>query len=72
MQIYLVNNDGGGLAETKEAAEGTTVGQFFAANMQNADPNRFMTRVNRNEAARDQPLKHGDRVSITPMKIAGA
>ncbi len=35
-------------------------------------PEDYLIRVNRQPAARDEPLKDGDRVSVTPLKIEGA
>ena len=40
------------------------VGAFHADN--------YLIRVNRLPATADQPLRNGDRVSFTPLKIEGA
>ena len=72
MQVLVINNDGGGFADHVEVAEGTTVAQMFARQMGAAEARHFLIRVNRQPCAADQILREGDRISITPTKIAGA
>ncbi len=72
MHVLLINNDGGGFADHVEVAEGTSVLQLFSKHLPTRRPEDFLVRVNRQPAARDEPLKPGDRVSITPIKIEGA
>ena len=72
MQIMFINNDGGGFADNIDVAEGLTVAQLFAERLPKRNAGDFLIRVNRLPAAADQPLKAGDRVSITPTKIEGA
>ena len=72
MRILFINNDGGGFADQVEAADGTTVGAFFAARLPGRDPADYLVRVNRLPAAADQVLADGDRVTFTPTKIEGA
>lgn len=72
MRILYVNNDGGGFADYVEAAEGTTVAQFFGQRLGGRQAEDYLIRVNRLPAAADQVLHEGDRVTITPVKIEGA
>ena len=72
MKILYVNNDGGGFADTIEVDEGATVASLFADKVSGRKPADYLIRVNRLPAAPDQPLREGDRVTITPTKIEGA
>ena len=72
MRILLINNDGGGFADHVEITEGTTALELFQKHLPTRRPEDFLIRVNRQPAARDEPLRDGDRVSITPIKIEGA
>ena len=72
MRILWINNAGGGFADYVEAAEGTTVEQFFQEKLPNEKAEDFLIRVNRQPVARDQVLQEGDRISATPVKIEGA
>jgi sulfur carrier protein ThiS len=71
MQILLLNNIGSGFADHIEVDEGTTVSQLFDKRI-GGKPSDYLIRVNRQPCAPDQILQHGDRVSITPIKIEGA
>ena len=71
MQILLINNDGGGYADHIEIDEGTTVSKLFEQRI-TGKPSNYLIRVNRQPCAPDQVLQHGDRISITPVKIEGA
>ena len=70
MQIFFVNNDGGGFADHIDIADGLTVEQFFQQRMPQRRPEDFLIRVNREPTPRDQQLQPGDRISITPTKIS--
>ena len=72
MKLFYLNNDGGGFADTIEVADGTTVAKLFEQQQAGRKSEDFLIRVNRQPAAADQILQDGDRVSITPTKIAGA
>ena len=72
MKLLYVNNDGGGFADYVDAAEGLTVGAFFAERVPRGKPQDYLIRVNRQPAAADQTLHEGDRVTFTPIKIEGA
>lgn len=71
MNILFINNHGGGFADHIEIPAGTTVRTLFDERI-GGKPEDFLIRVNRQPAAADQVLQHGDRVSITPTKIEGA
>ena len=72
MQVLVINNDGGGFADRVEVPEGTTVIELFRRTVKHRGPEDYLIRVNRQPAARDEPLREGDRVSVTPLKIEGA
>ena len=72
MKIMYLNNDGAGFANTIDVEPGTTVNAFFTAQLPGRKAEDCLIRVNRLPAAADQMLQEGDRVSITPTKIAGA
>ena len=72
MRALFINNDGGGFADYVDIAPNTTVVQFFAERMPDAQAQDFLIRVNRQPVSADQVLQDGDRISISPVKIAGA
>jgi sulfur carrier protein ThiS len=55
-----------------DVKEGTTVPELFQQMVSSGKPDDFLIRVNRQPCSRDQVLREGDRVSITPVKIEGA
>ena len=72
MTIKYINNEGGGFAGAIEVVPATTVKQLFEQKQPGQRPEDHLIRVNRQIATADQVLQEGDRVSITPIKIAGA
>ena len=72
MKVLFVNNDGGGFADYLDLPHGTTVQELFERQMQQAKPENYLIRVDRQAAARDQVLVEGNRVTFTPTKIEGA
>jgi len=72
MQVLYINNDGGGFADYVDVPEGTTVEQFFQKELPGRQPEDYLIRVNRQPVSREQVLKDGDRVTVTPTKIEGA
>ena len=72
MKVLLISNDAGGFAHHVEAPDSTTVGQMFERHIGTLNANNYLIRVNRQPATIDQPLRDGDRVSFTPLKIEGA
>jgi hypothetical protein len=72
VRIFYVNNVGNGYARTEEVAEGKTVSEFFRTQMPDASSADYTIRVNRNPVDGGHILRDGDRVTITPAKIAGA
>jgi hypothetical protein len=72
MRILFINSDGGGYAGNLEVADGTSVGQLFAAQVPHGKPADFLIRVNRLPVHESQVLQENDRISITPRKIEGA
>jgi hypothetical protein len=72
MKCLFLNNEGGGFADHIDVEDGTTVAKLFAQKLPDRSPDDFLIRVNRQPAAADQVLHEGDRVSMTPTKVAGA
>lgn len=72
MQLFFINNDGGGFADTIEIADGTSIAQLFKQWVPHGKPADYLIRVNRQPVAAGQMLRDGDRVSVTPTKIEGA
>ena len=72
MKIFVINNFGGGFADTVEIPEGTTIKTLFEQTVPHARPEDYLIRLNRGPVAADYILQDGDRVSITPRKIEGA
>ncbi len=72
MQILMINNDGAGFADYLTIETATTVDAFFEKQMHGRDPHDYLIRVNRQPVPRDYILQGGDRITITPVKIAGA
>ena len=72
MKILYINNDGAGFADHIEIESNSTVEKLFSQRMPDRDPADYLIRVNRQPVSRDQQLREGDRVSITPTKIEGA
>jgi hypothetical protein len=72
MQILLINNDGAGFADYVTVEPDISVEKFFNRQLPHANTGDYLIRVNRQPVTRDQRLQEGDRVSLTPTKIAGA
>ena len=72
MKLFLINNDGGGFADHVEVAPGTTIIQLFEQHLPGRKAEDYLIRVDRQPVSRDHVLVEGNRVSITPTKIAGA
>ena len=72
MRVLFINNDGGGFADHIDIATGTTVAELFAQRMPGRKVEDFLIRVNRQPCSADQVLQEGDRISMSPTKIAGA
>jgi sulfur carrier protein ThiS len=72
VKIFFVNNQGSGYADTIEVVDGMSIKAFFARQLPGAREDAYAIRVNRNPVDEDYVLHDGDRVTITPAKIAGA
>jgi hypothetical protein len=46
MKVFYINNTGAGFADPIDVADGTTLGQLFAARMPGCNPGDFLIRVN--------------------------
>lgn len=72
VQVFYINNNGGGFADKVDCPDGETVGEFFNRNMRGQSAASFLIRLNRAECAVGDVMHEGDRLSITPSKIEGA
>jgi hypothetical protein len=72
LRVLFINNDGGGFADYVDIEPNTTVIQFFTQRLPERPAQDFLIRVNRQPVSADQMLRDGDRISISPVKIAGA
>jgi len=70
IKVLYVNNDGSGFAESVQVILGVTLFQFLA--QQGASPEGKLVRLNNDIAAGTTPLKNGDKISVTPLKVEGA
>lgn len=72
IKIFLIDNDGGGFADTVEVDNGTTVSTLFCGRHGDRSPSDYTIRVNREPVNHAYVLKESDRVSFTPSKVNGA
>ena len=74
MNITYLNNEGNGFANRIDGlAEGLTLASFLTSKLgEGYDAEAYTIRVNRENVTSDYTLQEGDRVSVTPTKIAGA
>jgi hypothetical protein len=72
VRLLFTNNDGGGLADHGEVAAAVTVAAFLSQRLPGRPPEDYLICVNRLAAAADHALRHGDRVTITTVKMEGA
>ena len=72
VKVLFVNNLGGGFADYVEVARNTTVEKFLDQKMPGCRAEDYLIRVNRLPAARNEILRDGDRITVTPLKIDGA
>lgn len=71
MRILFINAMGEGFAKRIDVTDGTTVGELFQQKV-GGDPKGYTIKLNHQEAAEDDPLRDGDRVSVSPAKVVGA
>jgi hypothetical protein len=72
MRVLFINSDGGGFADYVQVESDINVATFFKDRLPHGRPEDYLIRVNRLQAAADQVLQEGDRISMTPTKIEGA
>lgn len=68
--IFFTDNSGAGFSDNLTIDSGLTVEAFMAA--RDIDPKLFSVRVNRQPAVMTATLIENDRVTVVPLKIAGA
>ena len=72
MKVYFVNNNGGGFAGRVDVSPDMSVGEFFAREFPDGNPDSYKIRVNRENVTRDYVLQDEDRVTVTPTNVKGA
>ena len=72
IDIFFVNNEGAGFAETISIEDGTKLADFFAAKFSNGKPENYKIQVNRQIATADYIIQAKDRITVCPTKIQGA
>jgi len=72
MKIQVISGHGDGKIKLLEVAEGTTIAELLSAQFPDADISIHLLRVNRLPASVEQLLSDGDRLTVTPLGIAGA
>lgn len=69
--VLYISNVSGGFADYIECPAGTTAIDFFESQV-DGDPARYSITINKEPAASDQVLQEGDRITISPVKVAAA
>ena len=78
IRVYLMSSAETGFADFVELSEGATIKDLWDAKMGLQDPAKFVIRVSRGEDSptgrlpADFALADGDRITVTPHKVAGA
>ncbi|MCE5184997.1 MAG: MoaD/ThiS family protein [Planctomycetaceae bacterium] len=72
MNILYINNNGGGFARQVYVDPGMTIADFFQHEKEGAPSNNSSIRVNGEIVTADYELQDGDKVTVTPTKMAGA
>ena len=70
-KVHVVNNDGAGFAREIDVVPGTTCEQLVKT-LVTANPEKYNIHVNRDNVSSGYVMRNGDRLVITPKKIAGA
>lgn len=71
IDIFYIDNEGGGYADHLTISENTTIGEFLE-DRHTGHAADYLIRVNRQHAPKDYVLQDGDHVTITPLKQEGA
>jgi len=72
ISIRLICNNEAGYADNVTVPAGTSIGELFREKMPEHNPADYVIRVNAEPVQRAQILCNGDRVTISPQKVAGA
>ncbi len=68
--IFFTDNSGAGFSDNLEIDSNLTVEMFLSS--RGVDLKNFGVRVNRQPANMNYVIQDGDRVTLQPLKIAGA
>jgi len=72
INVRFLNGAGQGFGTTVQANDHTELKDFLEMHAPGSDPQNFLIRVNGQIATKNTILQDGDRVSMTPTKVAGA
>jgi hypothetical protein len=74
IRIFLTSTAETGFADYLTLPSGSTIKDLWARHMGTQDPSKYVIRVERQPGllAEDFLLEDGDRITITPHKVAGA
>jgi hypothetical protein len=70
--VMFVNAEGAGFADNVTIPGNMTIAAFFARKFPGREAGSYMIRINNQAVRATQVLNEGDRVTVTPTKIAGA
>lgn len=68
--IYFVTNIGKAFGGAKRIPKGTTVQELLDIEMPGQPHGNYRVSVNSQEVSRSQELKEGDRLTVSPTKMA--
>lgn len=72
VKILYIANDGSGVAQYVNVAQGTTVRQLFDQKQPGRNFGDYICMVNREASQPDYVLRDQDKFSVTPSKVSGA
>lgn len=72
INVMYANNEEGGFLTEVEVQEGTTIAEFVQQRGLEGDTADWDIQVNREGQTQDYVLQPGDRVTVAPVKVAGA
>lgn len=72
MRINVNDSDTGGMTGSQHVSDGITVTGFFRQYKPGKDMKNYRVRVNEQQVNADCCIREGDRLTISPGKLAGA
>jgi len=71
INVHVLNNEGAGFSRVVQVVAGSTVGDLVRT-LVTSSPGSHKIHLNKESTTEDQVLKDGDRLVVTPQKVAGA